>query len=103
MSQLQQMTTYASLVANGVFSVTQRMVINFKLEFIREELESLCNRIRQRASPRTNYYLRSLIDPYHLGILHATVNGATVAESQSNAQQAVRALRRAAITLNACQ
>lgn len=99
---LEELAYYASTIANGVFSEIQRNTIDAEFEFARENLEILGQRNRPAASRRTNYFLRNLIDPAHLGVLSAILTGPTIAEAQANASAALAAVRNAQQNLRRC-
>lgn len=107
--ELRETEAYLSMLAwlaedsaNGVFSVTQRNIQQFDLEFSREEIELQGRRTFPGVSRRTRSFLRTVIDPTFLGIERSIINGTTIEQSQANARDTLAAVQDALSTLRRC-
>jgi len=99
---LNRMRQLAYKAANGAFSVSQRNLLNFDFEYLREDLDILGSRYRPFASSKTNQFLSTLIDPVFLGLMTSTLSGQYILEAQDNARAALAAIGSAFSTLSNC-
>lgn len=102
MDILANMSGEAQQGANSVFALSQFTLIDFDLDYYREDLDILGNQFVPGVSNRTRRFLRTVLDPIYLGIDSQHIAGGSIAESQQLSRDLLAALNDATSTLYVC-
>lgn len=89
-------------IVNGNLSIAGRTVANAEFDYLKEELELLGEKRRPSLLPRTQNFIRTLVDPIYLDINDKVISSPMNAEAREQANRARVAIAAAYETINIC-